>query len=168
MRRLLNDPKPRVTLALPVFNGAASIGDVATSVLSQDYDNIELLISDNASTDATAEVCREIAKSDARVRYHRHPRNLGVVNNFEWTKHNCRGTLMRWIGDSDVVRPSYASRCVELFVDHPRLFLVTTQLEYITNEGLTRTSGTTATRCTQTTRSSVFARSSMRSPRATS
>lgn len=133
------DAEPLVTIALPVFNGAASIGAVAESVLAQDYENIEFLIADNASTDATEELCREIASSDARVRYHRQPRNLGLINNFEWTKHHCRGGFLRWIGDSDAIRPSFVSRCVELFVDDPRLFLVTTQLEYITNEGETRT-----------------------------
>jgi glycosyltransferase involved in cell wall biosynthesis len=133
------DPKPLVTIALPVFNGVDSVGDVAKSVLAQDYENIELLISDNASTDGTEEVCREIAHSDPRVRYHRQPRNLGIVSNFEWTKHNCRGVLLRWIGDTDEIRPSYVSRCVDLFADDSRLILITTQLEYIVTSGETRT-----------------------------
>ena len=130
--------EPLVTIALPVFNGAETIGAAAQSVLAQDYENIEFLISDNASTDGTEELCREVAESDARVRYHRQPRNLGAVNNFEWTKHNCRGQFLRWIGDSDEIRPTLVSRCVELLVDDPRLLLVTTQLEYITNQGETR------------------------------
>jgi glycosyltransferase involved in cell wall biosynthesis len=129
--------EPLVTIALPVFNGAESVGAVAKSVLAQDYENIEFLISDNASTDGTEELCRELADSDARVRYHRQPRNIGLINNFEWTKHHCRGVFLRWIGDSDEIRPTFVSRCVELFVDDPRLFLVTTQLEYITNHGET-------------------------------
>lgn len=132
------DAEPLVTIALPVFNGAASIGAVAESVLAQEYENVEFLISDNASTDATEDVCRELAAADARVRYHRQPRNIGLIDNFEWTKHHCRGSLLRWIGDSDTIHPSLVARCVELFADD-RLFLVTTQLEYLTNAGETTT-----------------------------
>lgn len=129
--------EPLVTIALPVFNGADSIGDVARRVLDQDYGNIELLISDNASTDTTQDVCRELARSDARVRYHRQPQNVGLINNFEWTKHHCRGEFLRWIGDNDEILPSYVSRCLERFAEDPRLILVTTQIEYVDEHGQT-------------------------------
>lgn len=129
------DTEPLVTIALPVYNGVDTMGAVAKSVLSQDYENIELLISDNASTDGTGELAREIAAADLRVTYHRQPRNVGIINNFEWTKHNCGGAFLRWIGDDDEIRPEFVSRCVERFADDPRLLLVTTQLEYHTNQG---------------------------------
>src|SRR6478735_6468286 len=112
--------EPLVTIALPVFNGADTIEQVGRYVLEQDYPNIELLISDNASTDATPEVCRELARSDSRVRYHRQPHNIGLINNFEWTKRHCSGEFLRWIGDTDEIAPSYVSRCLEVFRADPR------------------------------------------------
>jgi glycosyltransferase involved in cell wall biosynthesis len=130
-------PEPLVTIALPVFNGADTIEKVGRYVLEQDYPNIELLISDNASTDATAEVCRELARSDSRVRYHRQPHNIGLINNFEWTKRHCSGEFLRWIGDTDEIAPNYVSRCLEVFRADPRLILVTTQIGYTDEHGRT-------------------------------
>jgi glycosyltransferase involved in cell wall biosynthesis len=127
--------EPLVTIALPVLNGGNTLGDVARCVLNQDYENIEFLITDNASTDATEEIGRELAHTDKRVRYHRQPRNIGLINNFEWTKAHCRGRYLRWIGDNDEILPTYVSRCLELFGEDPRLLLVTTQLQYIDDHG---------------------------------
>jgi glycosyltransferase involved in cell wall biosynthesis len=129
--------KPLVTIALPVLNGADTLGDVARCAFQQDYENIELLITDNASTDGTEEIGRELARTDKRVRYHRQPRNIGLIGNFEWTKRHCRGTYLRWIGDNDEILPSYVSRCLELYAEDPRLVLVTTQLRYIDEHGKT-------------------------------
>jgi glycosyltransferase involved in cell wall biosynthesis len=127
--------EPLVTIALPVHNGAGTLGDVARCVLKQDYENIEFLITDNASTDNTEEIGRELASADKRVRYHRQPHNIGLINNFEWTKRHCRGKYLRWIGDDDEILPTYVSRCLELFAEDPRLVLVTTQLQYIDEHG---------------------------------
>jgi glycosyltransferase involved in cell wall biosynthesis len=129
--------EPLVTIALPVLNGADTLDDVARCVLKQDYENIEFLITDNASTDATEEIGRELARTDKRVRYHRQPHNIGLINNFEWTKWHCRGKYLRWIGDNDEILPTYVSRCLELFGEDPRLVLVTTQLQYIDERGET-------------------------------
>jgi glycosyltransferase involved in cell wall biosynthesis len=129
--------EPLVTVALPVLNGADTLGDVARCVLDQEYENIEFLITDNASTDGTEEIGRELARTDKRVRYHRQARNIGLINNFEWTKLHCRGTYLRWIGDNDEILPTYVSRCLELFAEDPHLVLVTTQLQYVDEHGET-------------------------------
>jgi glycosyltransferase involved in cell wall biosynthesis len=127
--------EPLVTIALPVFNGGDSLESVARSVLSQDYEHLELLIADNASTDRTPQLCQELARTDSRVRYHRHPHNVGPIPNFEWTKRNARGEFFRWIGDSDALRPDYVTSCLEVLAPAPRIVLVTTQLEYLTRSG---------------------------------
>jgi glycosyltransferase involved in cell wall biosynthesis len=124
-----------VTIALPIYNGAGSIANVAKSVLAQDHENIELLISDNGSTDATEEIGRELAGTDSRVTYHRQPENVGLVNNFVWTKQHARGSFIRWIGDGDEISPNYVSRCLDLFDDDPRLILVNTRLGYVDELG---------------------------------
>lgn len=126
------------SIGLPVRNGEKTIEDVARSVLRQDYENLELIISDNASTDGTEAVCRELAATDDRVRYHRQPQNIGLVANFRWVKHHARGEFFRWIGDDDAMARNYVSRCVEVFADDPRLILVTTQLQYTEGDGPAR------------------------------
>ena len=71
-----------VSIGLPVRNGADRLEEVVWSVLAQEHDHLELVICDNASTDDTEEVSRALAKADSRIVYHRHPENVGLLNNF--------------------------------------------------------------------------------------
>ena len=119
-----------VSIGLPVRNASAQVEKVIQSVLSQDYEWLELVISDNASTDSTEEVCRDLAGSDHRIVYVRQPENIGLLNNFVATMTIARGTYFRWIGDDDRLEPGYATRCVGAFADDPRLILVTSQVAY--------------------------------------
>jgi glycosyltransferase involved in cell wall biosynthesis len=124
-----------VTIALPVRNGAATIQGVVKSVLAQDFEDLELVISDNASADNTEEVCRALAAADRRIVYHRHSKNIGLVPNFIYAMNVANGSFIRWIGDDDSIAPTYVSKCMALFERDPRLILVTTQFNYVTPEG---------------------------------
>ena len=128
-----------VSIGLPVRNGADRIENAIKSALSQDHENLELVISDNASTDDTEEVCRDLAAQDSRIVYHRNPVNIGMLNNFICAMHLATGTFFRWIGDDDWLAPSCVSRALNAFDDDERLILVTTQLEYVGPDGLTET-----------------------------
>ena len=74
--------KPRVALGLPVFNGARYLRKAVDSVLSQEFEDFQLVISDNASSDATPEICQEYARQDSRVRYFRNETNIGLCAEF--------------------------------------------------------------------------------------
>lgn len=124
-----------VSVGLPVRNAGQRVTDVAKSVLGQDHHRLELIISDNASTDDTEEVCRELARSDSRVVYHRQARNIGLLNNFMHVMRVANGTYFRWIGDDDRLEPTFVSRCLEEFAAEPRLALVTTGLSYAGPDG---------------------------------
>jgi glycosyltransferase involved in cell wall biosynthesis len=104
-------------------------------VLAQDHRNVELVISDNASTDATELVCRELAATDPRIRYYRQSENLGLLNNFLTVIRLARGAYFRWIGDDDRLEPGYVSRCLRLMAVDSRLILVTTQVAYAGPDG---------------------------------
>jgi glycosyltransferase involved in cell wall biosynthesis len=119
-----------VTVGLPVRNAGQDLVGVVTSILAQDHRDFELIISDNASTDDTEEVARELARGDERVRYVRHPVNIGLVQNFVSVLHAARGDYLRWIGDDDRLEPQYLSRVLERFQADPDLLLVTTQISY--------------------------------------
>jgi glycosyltransferase involved in cell wall biosynthesis len=135
-----NAESPLVSIGLPVRNAGRDVERVVKSVLSQDYPRLELVISDNASTDDTEEACRELARADDRIAYHRQPENVGILRNFQYVAANARGTYFRWIGDDDSLEPAFAARCVAAFAADPRLVLVTTQISYQAPEGSVSTS----------------------------
>lgn len=130
-----------VSILLPVRNGERTIDGVVRSVLRQDHDNIEILISDNASTDGTGELCRELALLDPRITYHRQPVNVGMMGNFVASARMCRGRYFRWVGHDDWLDPSYVSRCLAAFAVDERRVLVTTQLAYTQVDGSVETAG---------------------------
>jgi glycosyltransferase involved in cell wall biosynthesis len=119
-----------VSIGLPVRNAGTRVADVVRSVLTQDHERVELVISDNASTDCTEEVCRDLARSDPRIAYHRQAGNVGLLNNFQYAIRAAHGTFFRWIGDDDELEPTFVSRCLAAFAADPRLLLVTTGLTY--------------------------------------
>jgi glycosyltransferase involved in cell wall biosynthesis len=127
-----------VSVGLPVRNGADRIGDVVRSVLAQDHSHIELVICDNASTDNTADVCRELLRTDRRIVYHRHQHNVGILNNFISAIQIARGAYFRWIGDDDWLAPDFVSRTLECFAEDERRLIVTTRVEYMSTDGVLR------------------------------
>ena len=72
---------PRLTIGLPVYNGQNYLAESLDSLLGQSYEDFELLISDNASTDGTADICRRYEQQDPRIRYIRLPHNIGLAPN---------------------------------------------------------------------------------------
>ena len=72
---------PRLSIGLPVYNGENYLAESLDALLGQSYEDFELIISDNASTDGTADICRRYAKQDSRIRYVRQPRNIGCAPN---------------------------------------------------------------------------------------
>ena len=103
---------PRVSFGLPVRNGASTISKAVESVLAQTFEDWELVISDNQSTDGTSEICRAYAASDARVRYVHTGRDLSIHDNFRAAFHHSHGTYFRWCGDDDWLEPQYTERTV--------------------------------------------------------
>lgn len=128
-----------VSIGLPVHNGAGRIEGAVKSVLAQDHDPLQLVICDNASTDGTEEFCRELARTDDRVIYRRHPQNIGLFNNFVSTLRFAEGEFFRWISDDDALEPRCVSRSLAAFAEDPRLLLVTTQVSYTGDDGVTQT-----------------------------
>lgn len=102
----------KVTLAMPVFNGERYISAAIESILAQDYPEIELVISDNSSTDATQAICADFARQDKRVRYSRNVRNLGAAPNYNRGFELATGEYLKWCAHDDVISPGYVSACV--------------------------------------------------------
>lgn len=110
---------PLVSVGLPVYNGADYIGEAISSIVSQSFSDWELLIQDNASTDATEEICRRFATDDGRISYIRNPENLGGAANFNLTVDRARGRYFKWLAHDDVCGPEYLAVCVEALENDP-------------------------------------------------
>jgi len=104
--------KPLISMGLPVFNGERFLREALDSVLAQTYSNFELIISDNASTDRTQEICQAYAARDRRVRYHRSPENFGLAWNFNRVFELSTAPYFKWVAHDDVCAPEYVERCV--------------------------------------------------------
>lgn len=123
--------KPLVSIGMPVYNGERFIRKSLDSILEQDYENLELIISDNCSTDATAEICQEYLRKDERIQYHRNAANLGAVVNFSRVFELSRGKYFMWAGDHDLWHPTFTSRCVAILEEDPEVALVYSKTKYV-------------------------------------
>lgn len=114
---------PRLSIGLPVYNGQRYVAQAIDTLLSQTYRDFELIISDNASTDATESICRRYARLDSRIRYLRQPRNIGSSPNHNIVADEARGELFKWAGHDDRYAPELLRRCVEALDEHPDVVL---------------------------------------------
>jgi glycosyltransferase involved in cell wall biosynthesis len=110
---------PRISVGLPVHNGARFIEAALDSLLAQDFTDFELIISDNASTDDTPEICRAFARRDARIRYFRSAANLGAAANFNRVFELAAGEFFKWATHDDICARSNLRRCLETFDQSP-------------------------------------------------
>ena len=110
---------PRVSIGLPVFNGENYLSETLDSLRAQTFSDIEIVISDNASTDATEEISRAAAAEDDRIRYFRQPKNLGAAPNYNIVFAKARGPLFKWAAHDDLCHPEFVHRCVEALDAHP-------------------------------------------------
>lgn len=120
----MSEDNPLVSVGLPTFNRVGSLRRAAESVLAQDYPNLELIISDNASTDETRELCEELCRLDDRVRYVRQTSNRGATANFHEVLDRSRGKFFMWLSDDDWLDRSYVTVCVRKLIEEADCALV--------------------------------------------
>jgi glycosyltransferase involved in cell wall biosynthesis len=110
---------PRVSIGLPVFNGAGLLAESIEALLGQTYEDFELIISDNASTDGTGDICLHYRDNDPRIRYIRQPVNIGLNPNHNFVIKQARGELFKMASHDDLYARDLLERCVEALDDHP-------------------------------------------------
>jgi glycosyltransferase involved in cell wall biosynthesis len=114
---------PKVSVGLPVRNGGRLLSRAIQSILAQDFGDLELLISDNASDDATADICAEYARLDNRVRIFRHDRAVTSTLNFEYVLDHTAGKMFMWAAHDDRRAEDCVRRHVEALHSNPRAIL---------------------------------------------
>jgi glycosyltransferase involved in cell wall biosynthesis len=105
--------QPLVSIGLPVYNADRSLQRAIDTLLAQDYPNFELIISDNASTDDTWNICQQYEAQDSRIRIYRNANNLGATANFERVFALAQGEYFCWAAHDDWWEPTFVSQCVK-------------------------------------------------------
>ena len=126
---------PSVSLALPVFNGVEFLAQTLESILAQTYGDFELIISDNASTDATPEIVREYAARDARIRSFRQTSNIGIGNNWSFLAKHARGRWLKWMSANDQYAPQLVEDCIKPMQRDPSVVLCYGRTQFIDMAG---------------------------------
>lgn len=129
-------PRPRVSIGVPVFNGEEYLVAALDSLLAQTYADFEIVISDNASTDGTREICEDFVKRDRRVRYYRQPRNVGAARNFNSAFDLACGEYFKWHAHDDVCASTFLERCIAALDAVPEAVLCFTRTRFIDANGL--------------------------------
>jgi glycosyltransferase involved in cell wall biosynthesis len=129
------DNAPLVSIGLPVFNGEKYIQQALDSLLAQSYNNFELNISDNASTDGTEEICRLYAAKDNRVHYYRQPRNVGLMGNWRCVLQLASGEYFMWAQHDDCWSMNYVGILLECLLACPSAILAAGRTLYIDSDG---------------------------------
>lgn len=137
---MIADEKPMVSIGLPVYNGERYLRLALESLLAQDYENFELIISDNASTDTTAKICHQYRLMDKRIKYARNDVNLGAAINFNRVFELSAGKYFMWAAHDNIWDKSYITRCVAKLEENPAAVLCFCEGIYINEVGGYRSS----------------------------
>ncbi len=133
---------PKITIGIPVRNGAAFLARAIDSVLAQTFEDFEVLIADNASTDATPAICEDYARRDRRVRYVRHRENIGSVANFNLLFSTASSEYFKWASHDDLLAPTFIETGLRELEADPTLVLYSPNTLFIEEDGTPFSAGT--------------------------
>jgi glycosyltransferase involved in cell wall biosynthesis len=114
-----NSNYPLVSIGIPIYNEARFVNDALCSILAQDYPNLEILISDNASSDETLTICRRLIVGRSDVFIHQFETNMGAAENFKYVLQASTGKYFMWASGHDLWDPNYISENVALLETVP-------------------------------------------------
>ena len=114
---------PRLSIGLAVYNGENYLAESLDALLGQSYEDFELIISDNASTDGTADICRRYGRQDSRIRFIQQPRNIGLAPNHNFVFQQARGELFKWASHDDLYARNLLQQCVDALDEYPHVVL---------------------------------------------
>lgn len=125
---------PVVSVGLPVYNGGKFLAQAIESILSQDFSDFELILSDNASMDDTRDICEKYQRQDRRIRYFRFGENLRAPKNFLNALGLSSAPFFMWASHDDLHERSFIRRCLETIQDDPSIALVYPQTKLFNSD----------------------------------
>ncbi len=127
----------KVSIGMPAFNSEKTIAIALESLLGQDYEEFELIISDDASHDATSDICKKYERKDKRIKYLRSETNIGALRNHNKVFDLATGGYFMWACDNDSWEPKYISSCVEVLNNDPSVVLCYSSTHLMDENGRT-------------------------------
>jgi glycosyltransferase involved in cell wall biosynthesis len=131
----IRSSRPTVTVGIPVFNGARFIRQAIESALAQTFTDYEILISDNASVDATAAICSEYAAHDRRIKFFQQEKNKGPFWNLKFVTDRATGSLLVWLAHDDALDRLFLEECVAYLDRNPRAVVVSGDFRIVDESG---------------------------------
>lgn len=135
MRSTGGASEPLVTVGMPVRNCERHLAQAIESVLAQSLSDFELIVSDNASTDATSSIVRRYMQRDARIRYQRFDVNQGVSPNWNAVALAARGRYFKWQAGTDAMAPDLLEECVGVLRTRPDVVLAFARTRWMGDDG---------------------------------
>lgn len=126
---------PLVTVGMPVYNCERHLSQAIDSVLAQSLTDFELIVSDNASTDATASIVQRYMQRDSRIRYQRFDENQGAPANWNAVALAARGRYLKWLAGTDEMAPNLLEECVRTLETRPDVVLVFGRTRWMDDQG---------------------------------
>ncbi|MFM7407924.1 MAG: glycosyltransferase family 2 protein [Cuspidothrix sp.] len=131
----MNNYQSKLIIGLPVYNGEKFIQEALDSLLAQTFEDFELIISDNASTDNTEIICRNYAAKDKRIRYYRNETNIGCACNFNRVFELSNSEYFKWAAYDDLHAPDFVEKCMEVLEKDPTYILCHSHTYFIDELG---------------------------------
>jgi glycosyltransferase involved in cell wall biosynthesis len=137
----------KVSVCLPVFNGERFLASAIEGVLNQTFQDFELIISDDGSTDASWDVIDRFARSDRRIKASRTAGRLGVFENYNECIRRTAGIYIKFFAQDDLLQKEHLERCVSVLDEHSTVALVATRRNWIDehNRDISNVSSTPST-----------------------
>jgi glycosyltransferase involved in cell wall biosynthesis len=113
------ETQPKLSIGIPVYNGERFLEELLINLFHQTFQAFEIVICDNASTDATRDICLKYSAKDSRIRYHRNERNLGANPNYNKVFALSRAPLFKWAAHDDLYEPTFLEKCIRMLDANP-------------------------------------------------
>ena len=120
----------KLTIGIPIYNGEKNLREKINSILSQDFYDFELIVSDNGSTDSTKKICEEFLIKDKRIRFFSHEKNLGANWNFNFILNKANGKYFMWTASDDKILPGFYEKNIEVLEKNSNIVCSASQVKY--------------------------------------
>ena len=123
--------KPKLSIGMPVYNAEKFLRSRLDSLLSQTFSDFELIISDDASTDSTPDICKEYLSKDKRIRYIRQEKNIGISSNFHFVLHKANSEYFFWAAQDDKTLPGFIEKNLEALDNNKNIICSVSKIKFV-------------------------------------
>jgi glycosyltransferase involved in cell wall biosynthesis len=124
-----------LTIGMPVFNADQYIEQTISSILSQTFKDFKLVISDNASTDKTGNICKNFSRLDTRIQYIRHKKNMGGPKNWNFVARQANSKYFKWASANDLNHATMLEKCISILEEDDEIILCYPRTKLINDNG---------------------------------